>query len=72
MKHNCENCRWLESNDLGDKSGERRRHAPFPANLNRPEPDEGFYAVWPEVHEGLHCGEFRRNELASHSRPADV
>jgi hypothetical protein len=20
--------------------------------------DEGFYAVWPEVHEGLRCGEF--------------
>ncbi|WP_418392637.1 hypothetical protein [Victivallis lenta] len=62
MKHNCENCRWFESNDLGDKSGECRRHAPLPANLNRPEPDEdsdeGFYAVWPEVHEGLRCGEF--------------
>ena len=39
MKHNCENCRWFEANDLGDKFGECRRHAPLPANLNRPEPD---------------------------------
>lgn len=46
MKHNCKNCRWFESNDLGDKSGEYRRFAPLPAKLSRPDPNEdGLLAI---------------------------
>lgn len=51
----CKNCRCFEPYNNADCTGECRCHAPQPVTVSD---TEEKYAVWPEVHEALWCGEF--------------
>ena len=51
----CENCRYFKPYNNEDCTGECRRNAPRPVTVSD---TEEKYAVWPEVHESLWCGEF--------------